>query len=168
MVPVLLGLGANIGDRAAALSDAVAGLTRLIAVTGVSPVYETAPMYVTDQARFLNMAVSGETGLAPEDLLAGLKELEARLGRTPSARFGPRRIDIDILLYGDRIVEAEGLQVPHPRMAERAFVLIPAADIAGGWRHPETGRMVAEMLAALGPAGDVERREDIVVGAGAA
>lgn len=168
MVPVLLGLGANIGDRAAALGDAVAGLRDLIAVTATSPVYETAPMYVTDQARFLNMAVAGRTGLEPLALLSGLKALEARLGRTPTARYGPRRIDMDILLYGDRLIDAAGLEVPHPRMAERAFVLVPAADIAAGWRHPATGRTVAAMLADLGPVADIERRDDIAVGAGVA
>ncbi len=152
MTPVLLGLGANLGDRAANLRAALAGLARFLEITAVSPVYQSAPMYDTDQDPFLNQVAAAKTGLAPHALLGALKQIEHRLGRVPTRPNGPRPIDIDILLYGDRVVRTADLDVPHRRMAERAFVLVPAADIAPAWRHPETGRTIAELLAALGPA----------------
>jgi 2-amino-4-hydroxy-6-hydroxymethyldihydropteridine diphosphokinase len=159
MPSVLLSLGANLGDRAANLRAAVAGLGRFLDVRAVSAVYETAPMYETDQPAFLNLAAVAGTDLPPAALLAALKALERRLGRLPAIRFGPRPIDIDIVLYGERTVDTPDLRIPHPAMGERGFVLAPAADVAAEWRHPETGRTVAEMLAALGPLPDVRRWE---------
>ena len=163
MASVLLGLGSNVGDRLASLQAAVAGLAPAAVPTAVSAVYETRPMYVEDQAPFLNIAVAAETRLGPQDLLARLKGLERRLGRTPGVRFGPRRIDIDILLFGDEAAGDPDLEVPHPRMLERAFVLVPAADVAARRRHPVTGRTIAEHLADLGPTGDVVLRPDLAI-----
>lgn len=151
MTPVLFGLGSNLGDRAGQLRAAVAGLSRLVRLTAISPVYETAPMYVAAQGRFLNLVVAGRTGLAPLPLLRAVKALERDLGRQRSRRFGPRTIDIDILLMGRRRVRVTGLAIPHPRMGERPFVLCPAADIAADWRHPNTGLTIAEMAASLDP-----------------
>ncbi|NNG06079.1 MAG: 2-amino-4-hydroxy-6-hydroxymethyldihydropteridine diphosphokinase [Inquilinus sp.] len=162
MTRILLGLGANMGDRLANLRAAVAGLGRLVEIEAVSPVYQTAPMYDVDQDPYLNMALTARTDLAPRPLLDAAKALERRVGRTASHRYGPRQIDIDIVLYGDRVVHEPGLEVPHPRLAERAFVLAPAADIAAGWRHPATGRTIAEHLAELGPVEGVARLAESV------
>ncbi len=149
MPSVLLGLGSNLGRRRDHLRRALAALAERLEITAISPVYETAPMYLTQQPRFLNMVVGGETAMPAATLLAWLKSLEAGLGRTASVRFGPRAIDLDILFYGGDAVATPTLTIPHPRLAERAFVLRPLADIAPRRRHPVTGRRVDEMLADL-------------------
>ena len=153
MPRVFLGLGGNLGDRVDNLQRALSEIDRLFVLDALSEVYETPPKYVTDQPPFLNMAVGGETELAPDALLKALKRIEGDLGRVPSAeRYGPRAIDLDILFYGARVIESPTLTIPHPLMAEREFVLRPLADIAPGLRHPVTGLTVIEMLAAV--AGD--------------
>jgi 2-amino-4-hydroxy-6-hydroxymethyldihydropteridine diphosphokinase len=143
---VALGLGSNVGDRQAALRAAVAAMAPYVKVTAVSPVYETAAVYVTDQAHFLNAALLGETNLEPFVLLRALKQMEMELGREPTFRYGPRSLDIDILFYGDQTITTPEITLPHPRMNEREFVLRPLADIAPSWKHPQTGLTVAEML----------------------
>jgi len=146
-VAVLIALGSNQGDRRANLRAAIDALPPAVAITGVSRLFETAPMYVTDQPAFLNMALKGATRLGPTDLLAHLKAVEAAVGRVATFRNGPRAIDLDILYYADRILRLDGLEIPHPRIAERAFVLIPLADVAADWSDPQSGRTVTEMLA---------------------
>lgn len=153
-VEVFVALGSNLGNRVDNLSQAMKALEGFMTMSAWSPVYDTAPEYVTDQPRFLNMVVRGETALSAPDLLVRLKQVEADLGRVAGQRFGPRPIDLDILFYGDAVIDLPDLTVPHPRLAERVFVLRPLADIAPGKRHPVTGRTVVEMFADL-TGGDV-------------
>ncbi|HNQ66552.1 MAG TPA: 2-amino-4-hydroxy-6-hydroxymethyldihydropteridine diphosphokinase [Smithella sp.] len=148
-VPVALALGSNLGDRFASLRKAVEALASCVEISSASPVYETAPAYVTDQPAFLNAAVIGTTKLEPLPLLWALKNIERDVGRTPTFRYGPRVIDIDIIFYGDTILETPELILPHPRVFERDFVLKPLADIAPSWKHIKLGKTVTEMLAAL-------------------
>jgi 2-amino-4-hydroxy-6-hydroxymethyldihydropteridine diphosphokinase len=105
-----------------------------------SPIYETEPWGFLDQPAFLNQALQAETDLPPLDLLTYLKDLEAQLGRMPNFRYGPRLIDIDILLYDDLVLSLPGLEIPHPRLAERAFILVPLVDLAPDLRYPGNGR----------------------------
>lgn len=152
-----LGLGTNLGDRMAHLRAAVAQLGERLAVERLSSVYETEPAYYQEQPRFLNMVCRARTALAPEELLGFLKELERRIGRRPSVRFGPRVIDLDILLYGDRTVDLPDLAIPHPRIAERPFVLVPLGEIAPALELPGAGATVAELLRRVGGDGAVVR-----------
>jgi 2-amino-4-hydroxy-6-hydroxymethyldihydropteridine diphosphokinase len=127
---VYLALGANLGDRAASLRNAVRQLRDAVVVDRLSSIYETEPAYLLDQPRFLNMVLSGHTTLDPRALLAFLKRIERDLGRVAGPRYGPRAIDLDILLYDNIALVADDLTIPHARMAERPFVLTPLAEIA--------------------------------------
>lgn len=146
---IFLALGTNLGDRVENLRAALQALLKIVEIQAVSAVYETPPWGVTDQPAFLNMAVQGQTELDPPTLLRELKRLEVELGRKPNFRYGPRLIDLDILFYGEKIVALDNLSVPHPRLPERAFVLVPLADLAPELRHPILHKTVGELLAAL-------------------
>ncbi len=148
---VYLGLGANLGDRAATFVAARGRLAPDVQVLACSSLYETAPWGVLEQPPFLNAVCQVQTALSPTALLAYLKAREDELGRVPSFRWGPRAIDIDILLYDDLVLNAEQLTLPHPRLHERAFVLIPLQELAPELRHPVIGRTVRELVAALPP-----------------
>jgi len=154
---VYLALGTNQGDRLQNLRRAVQLLESAVHVTRRSAVYETAPWGVTDQPDFLNMAVEGHTKLKPFELLDALKQIERAMGRQETIRYGPRVIDLDILLYDDLILQTERLEIPHARMAERAFVLIPLQDIAPNLVHPRLQRAVSELAAALPKDGGVRK-----------
>jgi 2-amino-4-hydroxy-6-hydroxymethyldihydropteridine diphosphokinase len=143
---VYLALGTNLGDRSANLRAAIKALSPEINVIAKSKVYETPPWGYDDQPTFLNMAVKCETNLEPESLLKRLKQLEVQLGREQSFRWGPRLIDIDILFYDNIILESESLIIPHPHLHERAFVLVPLADIAPDFIHPVLKKTIKELL----------------------
>lgn len=150
MTPVALALGANLGDRAGTLARACAALSGDMAVTAVSRFHDTAPMGPPDQPRYLNAAVIGETRLSPQALLAQTTGIERALGRRREGpRWGPRMIDIDLILHGDAIIETGGLTLPHPGYRDRDFVLGPLAEIAPDWRDPRDDARIADLYAAL-------------------
>src|SRR5438552_12550920 len=148
MASCLLALGANQGDRVGNLLSALDELRQQprICVERVSSFVETAPVGgPTGQARYFNAAAAIQTPLAPHELMSLLLEIERKLGRERTERWGERTIDLDLLLYDDAIVDTPEVAVPHPRMHERRFVLAPAAEIAADWRHPVTKRTIGEM-----------------------
>lgn len=146
---VYLALGANLGDREKNLHDALARIAPFVHVTHVSSLYETEPVGVREQPWFLNLVCVGTTTLSPVDLLRRAKKIENEMGRTESIRFGPRPIDIDILFY-DRLIQlSPALTIPHPRLHERAFVLVPLAEIAPDFVHPRLRVTVRDLLARL-------------------
>jgi 2-amino-4-hydroxy-6-hydroxymethyldihydropteridine diphosphokinase len=148
---VYLSLGANQGDRLANLRLALARLQTLARLEEVSSLYETQPQGMHDQPLFLNAVCRVSTGLEPQALLRFLKNVEREIGRQPGGqRWGPRPIDLDILLYDDRVVDTPELTVPHPRLAERAFVLVPMCELAPELRHPLLGEPMKDLLASLG------------------
>ena len=146
IVTAYLSLGSNMGDRKDNLRKVLSLLRQEMPLTAVSSVYKTEPWGYTSQPAFLNMACAVETSLSPRGLLALAWRMERELGRVPSFHYGPRTIDVDILLYGDEIIETAELQIPHPHFSARAFVLVPLVEIAPSLVHPALGKSISELL----------------------
>ncbi|MGA9497853.1 MAG: 2-amino-4-hydroxy-6-hydroxymethyldihydropteridine diphosphokinase [Terriglobales bacterium] len=152
-----LSLGSNLGDRAANLRAALAQLDAAVRLVAVSALYETQPVEVPDQPWFLNCVAAVETDQTPRELLQLALRIETMMGRHRQRYTGPRKIDIDVLLFGDRIVDETGLKIPHPTMHQRRFVLEPLLEIAPQARHPALGKTARELLAALSEGQTVRR-----------
>ncbi len=155
---VYLSLGSNRGDRRRNIEGALLRLedhpgVELIRVSGL---YDTEPMYLEDQPRFLNAVAELRVELDPRRLLELCRGIEAALGREKTVRYGPRAIDLDILSYGRETIDEPDLKIPHPRLAERRFVLVPLRELNPEWRHPVSGKTVGELLEALGNSQEVE------------
>ncbi|MEO7913355.1 MAG: 2-amino-4-hydroxy-6-hydroxymethyldihydropteridine diphosphokinase [Roseiflexaceae bacterium] len=155
---IYLALGTNLGDRSASLRNAVKWLREAVEIEHLSSVYETEPAYLLDQPHFLNMALYGKTALGPHALLAFLKRIEHDMGRISGPRYGPRAIDLDILLYDSLALITDSLTIPHPRMAERPFVLVPLAEIAPDLMPPGWEQSIGVLAEVVRGNGDVLTR----------
>ena len=146
---IYLSLGSNLGDRAANLERAIGSLPGIgVSVLRRSSIYETEPVDFLAQPWFLNCVVEGETSLAPRQLLEALQEIERKLGSRKRAPRGPRIIDLDILFYDAKVIHEPGIEIPHPRLAERRFVLVPLVELAPAFSHPALHKTAAELLSA--------------------
>jgi 2-amino-4-hydroxy-6-hydroxymethyldihydropteridine diphosphokinase len=146
-ITAYLGLGSNLGNRQANIRQAIELLGRKTAIERISSLYETQPWGFKDQPLFLNIVCQVRTGMSPRSLLELAKNVENALGRVPSFRNSPRIIDVDILTYGDRVIEEPDLSIPHPQIPKRAFVMVPLAEIAPDAMHPKEGKTMKQLAA---------------------
>ena len=149
MVEVFIALGSNLGNREDSVKTALELLKKKVRLLKVSSTYETEPMYVEDQNWFLNCVAKVETDLPPRKLLGYLKDTERRMGRQTGVRYGPRIIDLDILFYGEEVVRQNDLEIPHPKIQERPFVLVPLAEIEPNYVHPIQQKTALKLLSEL-------------------
>jgi 2-amino-4-hydroxy-6-hydroxymethyldihydropteridine diphosphokinase len=146
---IYLSLGSNLGDRSANLESAIEALAEIgVRVSRRSSIYETEPVDFVAQPWFLNCVVEAETSLGPRQLLEGLQAIERKLGSKKLVPRGPRIIDLDIIFYGAAVIHEAGIEIPHPRLTERRFVLVPLAEISPGFPHPVLRKTAAELLSA--------------------
>ncbi len=152
-IKIYLGVGSNVGNRSAHIQSAIFKLREEegIRILKSSTLYETEPVGLKEQGCFLNSVTEGETILSPREFFETLKAVEKRVGRIEREKWGPREIDLDLLSYGERIIEEETLTVPHPRMHERDFVLVPLSEISPAWIHPKLKKNVKELLSECNP-----------------
>jgi 2-amino-4-hydroxy-6-hydroxymethyldihydropteridine diphosphokinase len=164
-IEAFIGLGANLGDPAKMLAEAISDLNQQdgISVVQCSSLYRTTPVGKTDQPDFINVVVRIETSLPPEKLMTSILDTEHRHGRTRQDRWGPRTIDIDLLIYGNTLIVSDSLTIPHPRMHERRFVLVPLIEIAPSLKIPGTGKSLQEFLNETENQGNIEVL-DLVLG----
>lgn len=146
---IFIALGTNLGDRLANLRAALDALSPHLKRIQPSRIFETPPWGFTDQPAFLNMVAQAQTKLGPHELLSTLKQAEARIGREPTFRYGPRLIDLDILFYDDLVLESPPLIIPHPKLHERGFVLVPLMDIASDFIHPVFKKTIRELISTI-------------------
>ncbi len=150
---IYLSLGSNMGDREANLESVFEELPPEIEVMVRSSIYETEPWGFKDQPYFLNMILQGKTELTPRELLAYLKKIEKKIGRKPSFIYGPRLVDIDILFYGKKVVDEVQLTIPHKKILERAFVLVPLMEIAPDLEYPDSDQTISDLASSIDTSG---------------
>ena len=161
MNTIYLALGSNLGDRERNLAKGLDSLTERMIIEKVSSIYETKPLGYLDQPWFLNLVCCGTTQLDPFELLRYVKVIEGQLGRVAGFPNSPRPIDIDILFYAGQVIETQSLVIPHPRIAERAFVLIPLLEIAPALTHPSMKKTIRDLLSGLTGSQQVRRWKDV-------
>lgn len=162
MAIAYLSLGSNLGNRQRNLKQALRLLSLQVKIDKLSSIYETEPVGYQEQPPFLNTVCQVSTNLSPYELLHLAKDIERQLGRKPSFANAPRPIDIDILIYNNKVVQAGELTIPHPRLVERAFVLVPLAEISPELVHPEKGRTISELLNNLESVGGVQKWSEAI------
>lgn len=151
MVDIFLALGSNVGDKRANIETAIQFLAESITDIRRAPIYTSKAVGYTDQPDFVNTAIAGKTDLPPDDLLAFVKAIEQKVGRVMRFRWGPREIDIDIIFYGQKVVDGQNLTIPHPRFRERDFVLKPLSNLDPNFVDPVSKLDISELLAKLPP-----------------